>query len=164
MSRKKDLHTKYPDSRPCSCAVCLSYCKRPGWWTVAEASEALAAGYGPRMMLEMSPDLAFGVLAPAYKGCEREFGVRPARDPGCTFLIDDLCELHGTRLQPLECRVCHHERPGLGPRCHAEIGREWNTAAGRALVVTWSNQVNFWERIGTAAQKTDSAPGAMGEP
>ncbi len=147
MSRKKDLPTKYPDSPACSCAVCLSYCRRPGWWTVKEASEALAAGYGNRMMLEMSPDRAFGVLAPAYKGLEMDFGVRPAGDPGCTFLVNDRCELHDTGHQPLECRVCHHARPGMGPRCHADIEREWNTAAGRALVVRWSNATNFWQRM-----------------
>ncbi len=43
---------------------------RPGWWTVQEANEALHAGLGKRMMLEMSPDLSFGVLSPAFKGCE----------------------------------------------------------------------------------------------
>ncbi len=150
VSRKKELRTKYTDSPACSCAVCLSYCKRPGWWTVCEAGEALEAGYGPRMMLEMSPDRAFGVLAPAYKGCEMQFGVRPAGDPGCTFLVNDRCELHDTQFQPLECRVCHHNRPGLGPRCHADIEKEWNTAAGRALVVRWSNQVDFWGRLGSA--------------
>jgi hypothetical protein len=148
MSRKKDLLAKYPDSPACSCDVCIIYCKRPGWWTVAEASNALEAGYGDRMMLEMSPDRAFGVLAPAYKGSERHFGVRPASDPRCTFLVSERCELHGTGYQPLECRVCHHSRPGLGPRCHADIEREWNTAAGRALVVKWSNRTDFWKGMG----------------
>ncbi len=76
-----------------------------------------------------------------------QFGVRPAGDPGCTFLVNDLCELHDTGFQPLECRVCHHDRPGVGPRCHADIEKTWNTSAGRALVVEWSNQTNFWQRI-----------------
>ncbi len=147
MSRKKDLQSKYDESPACSCAVCRSYCRRPGWWTVDEASRALQAGYASRMMLEMSPDRAFGVLAPAYKGCEMQFGVRPAGDPGCTFLVNDLCELHDTGFQPLECRVSHHDRPGVGPRCHSDIERAWNTSAGRALVVKWSNRTSFWQRI-----------------
>lgn len=153
MSCKKDLRTTYPDSVPCSCDVCVSYCKRPGWWTVDEASRALSAGYGDRMMLEMSPDRAFGVLAPAYKGSELNFAVRPARDPQCTFLSNDRCELHGTGHQPLECRVCHHSLPGLGPRCHADIEREWNTGAGRALVVKWSNRTDFWKRMSRTPEK-----------
>ena len=152
MSPKKDMRARYPDSPPCSCDVCISYCRRPGWWTVKEASHALEAGYGNRMMLEMSPDRAFGVLAPAYKGSEMSFGVRPDNNPGCTFLVNDRCELHGRGYQPLECRVCHHTRPGLGPRCHADIEREWNTAAGRALVVEWSNRTDFWNRLGNKPQ------------
>lgn len=147
MNRKRDLKSKYPASSDCTCAVCVSYCKRPGWWTVDEAARALEAGYGERMMLEMSPERNFGVLAPAFKGREMKFGVRPASDPGCTFLSSNLCELHAAGLQPLECRVCHHERPGVGPRCHADIEKQWNTAAGRALVVKWSNTTDFWKRM-----------------
>ncbi len=158
MSRKSDLRTKYPASPDCSCPICVAYCKRPGWWTVAEAARALEAGYGPRMMLEMSPDRAFGVLAPAYKGREADFGVRPASDPGCTFLSNNLCELHGTGLQPLECRVCHHDRPGAGPRCHADLERQWNTAAGRALVVKWSNATGFLRQAQIDPQDTTPKP------
>lgn len=153
LSRKRDLPTKYPDSPACSCNICLRYCTRPGWWTVDEASRALEAGYGQRMMLEMSPDRAFGVLAPAYKGCETEFSTRPPSDPACTFLVDTRCQLHDTGYQPLECRVCHHDRPGMGPRCHADIEKEWNTSAGRALVVEWSNRTDFWRRMTGARQK-----------
>jgi predicted ester cyclase len=46
--------------------VCKSYCRRPGWWTVEEASRAIEKGYGPRMMLEMAPGFRFGVLSPAF--------------------------------------------------------------------------------------------------
>jgi hypothetical protein len=114
---------------------------------VAEADKAIEAGYGHRMMLEMSPDRSFGVLAPAFKGCESAFATNLYFARGCTFLKDDRCELYGSGLQPLECRFCHHERPGLGPRCHADIERDWNTAAGRALVVRWSNLTEFWARL-----------------
>ena len=143
MSRKKDLARKYPPSEPCSCRVCLSFCQRPGWWTIQEAEAALDSGYGHRMMLEMPPERSFGVLAPAFKGNEASFANQLFASRGCIFLRQDRCELHGTGLQPLECRFCHHDRAGLGPRCHADIENEWNTAAGRALVVRWSNQTDF---------------------
>ncbi len=147
MKRKKSLVEKYPPSEPCSCSVCVSYCRRPGWWTVEEAQHAIEAGYADRMMLEMSPDRSFGVLSPAFSGCELQFAMNEYVQRGCTFFKDQRCELHATGLMPLECRYCHHERPGMGPRCHDDIGRDWNTASGRALVVRWSNLTDFWARI-----------------
>jgi hypothetical protein len=123
--------------------VCKGYCKRPGWWTVQEANDAIEAGYAGRMMLEMSPELTFGVLSPAFKGCEKMFAYNEYASRGCTFLVDDGCELHGTGHQPLECRYCHHERAGLGTRCHADIEKDWNSPAGRALIVKWSKLVSF---------------------
>lgn len=145
--RRKSLAEKYPPSEPCSCAVCASYCRRPGWWTVEEAARAIEAGYAGRMMLEMSPDRSYGVLAPAFRGCELRFAEEAYASRGCTFLKEGLCELHGSGLMPLECRFCHHDRAGLGPRCHADIGRQWNTAAGRALLVRWSDATGFWSRM-----------------
>lgn len=144
--RPQTLADKYPPSEPCACEVCLSYCVRPGWWTVTEAERALEAGYGPRMMLEMAPDRSFGVLSPAFKGNELAFAEQLFADQGCTFLKDGLCELFGTGLQPLECRFCHHDRPGQGPLCHAAIEKDWNTPSGIALVVKWSKQTGFWEQ------------------
>jgi hypothetical protein len=151
MPRKKSKHPKnlaekYPPSKPCSCEICLSYCKRPGWWTVEEAARAIDAGYANRMMLEMAPERSFGVLSPAFKGCEGDFALDRCADRGCTFLKENLCELHGTGLQPLECCFCHHDRPGMGDQCHADIEKEWNTPTGRGLVVRWSKQTGFWER------------------
>lgn len=150
------LAEKYPPSKPCACEICVSYCKRPGWWTVEEAAQAIEAGYGSRMMLEMSPDFSFGVLAPAFKGCEVAFALNRYADHGCTFLQDERCELYGTGCQPLECRYCHHDRPGMGPKCHADIEKDWNTPVGRALVVRWSKLTGFWNRlaIGKIAKST----------
>jgi hypothetical protein len=150
MSRKKSLHQRYPPSEPCACEICLSYCNRPGWWTVEEAAAAVEAGYGNRMMLEMSPERSFGVLAPAFKGCEAAYADSLYAGRGCTFLHANRCELYGTGFQPLECRFCHHERAGLGPRCHADIERQWNTSAGRALVVKWSNRGGIGKRLPSA--------------
>ena len=65
---KKTLIKKYPPSEPCTCDVCLAYCARPGWWTVEEAARALDAGYGNRMMLEVAPELTFGVLVSGIQG------------------------------------------------------------------------------------------------
>ncbi len=147
MKRKKPLMEKYPPSEPCTCPICLGFCARPGWWTVEQAEQAIHAGYAKRMMLEMAPDRSFGVLSPAFKGCEGDFALQTMASQGCTFLDQNLCELHGSGLEPLECRFCHHDRPGLGPECHADLERDWNSAAGRALIVEWSKSTGFWKRL-----------------
>ena len=146
MKRKKNIYEKFPPSTPCDCEICQSYCIRPGWWTVAEAAKAMDAGYADRMMLEMAPDLSFGVLSPAFSGCEKSFASNQYKDCGCNFLKEGLCELHGTGLQPIECRFCHHDRPGQGIICHSAIEKDWNTPAGKTLVVKWSNLTGLLER------------------
>ncbi|HOT13352.1 MAG TPA: hypothetical protein PK252_01205 [Bacteroidales bacterium] len=133
------LIEKYSPSGPCSCPTCVSYCKRPGWWTIDQACNALYRGYAARMMLEISPDRTFGVLSPAFKGNEGGVSLQIFSDNGCTFLQNNLCELYSTGLQPLECRFCHHSRRGEGIACHNDIGQEWNSANGQQLV-------NFWYR------------------
>jgi hypothetical protein len=99
------------------------------------------------MMLEMSPDKNFGVLSPAFKGCEENFALQIFADEGCTFLKDNLCELFGTGVQPLECRFCHHNRKGQGEKCHNDIEQDWNTPKGKVLVVKWSNLTGFFEKL-----------------
>lgn len=143
---KSSLAAKYPPSPPCACDVCRDYCRRPGWWTVEEADRAIQAGYGKRMMLEMAPGFSFGVLSPAFKGCEVRFAYNEYASAGCTFLVDDKCELHGTGHLPLECRFCHHDRGGMGPACHADIEKDWDTPAGRTLIVKWSEAVGFMKQ------------------
>jgi hypothetical protein len=145
--QKKSLAAKYPPSKPCACKICVGYCKRPGWWTVAEASRAIEAGYADRMMLELSQDKIFGVLSPAFKGCEQAFATELFVNNGCTFLKNDKCELFDTGYEPLECRYCHHDRRGMGLKCHIDIGNEWNGDEGRALVVYWSKQTDFWKKL-----------------
>ena len=152
MSKKKakpqrTLVEKYPPSEPCSCVTCLGYCARPGWWTVEQAARALDAGYGSRMMLEVAPELTFGVLSPALRGCERSIAANLFAKNGCTFLKNDRCELFATGHQPLECRFCHHDRRGLGPRCHADLEKNWKTSAGQVLVGRWMKQVGLRYRI-----------------
>ncbi len=134
---KRTLIEKYPPSEPCACEICVGYCARPGWWTVEEAARALETGYANRMMLEIAPELTFGVLSPAFKGCERSFATNQFAKNGCTFLENNRCELFGTGHQPLECRFCHHERHGLGPKCHVDLEKDWKTPAGQTLVEKW---------------------------
>ncbi len=146
MVSQKSLVERFPPSDPCACTVCLAYCQRPGWWTVDEAARAIEAGYSSRMMLEMSPDKSFGVLAPAFRGCEGNFALAVYADAGCTFLNDSRCELFGTGVQPLECRYCHHDRANLGTACHLALESDWETPKGRSLVVRWSRETGFLDR------------------
>lgn len=137
---------------------------RPGWWSVEQAAGAIRAGYANRMMLEMSPDRTHGVLSPAFKGCELDFARQVYADRGCTFLQDGRCELFGSGLEPLECRHCHHASPQAGHRCHDEIGRSWNTASGRDLIVVWSRQTGFLERVRPIYPGLSSGPGRTTKP
>ncbi|MEL7603194.1 MAG: hypothetical protein AAGU77_08555 [Bacillota bacterium] len=137
MAHPRPIEARFPPSEPCSCAVCTAYCLRPGWWTVRQAQAAFDAELGGRMMLETSPEHRFGVLSPALRGCEGSLAPRPFPRSGCCFFRRGLCELFGTGFEPLECRFCHHARPGLGAACHAAIEADWNTPAGQALVIRW---------------------------
>lgn len=147
MKIAQKLIKKYPPSKPCSCNICLEYCRRPGWWTVDEATRAMDAGYAGRMMLEMSPDRTYGVLSPAFKGCGGGVALNEFASNGCNFLTNNLCELFGTEFQPLECRYCHHDRKGLGPKCHADIELDWKSAKGMALIAKWGDLTGFWKRL-----------------
>lgn len=139
MKQKKTLADRYPPSPPCACDVCIAYCKRPGWWTVKEAASVIEHGYARRMMLEPSPNRSFGVLSPAFRGNEAYYALNDFAERGCGFQAEDgRCELHGTGLQPLECRFSHHDRPGLGPSCHHDLEKDWDSPAGRALVTKWT--------------------------
>jgi hypothetical protein len=143
-----DLEIKYPASKPCSCDICLTYCQRPGWWTVEQAARAIDAGYADRMMLEISPELTFGVLSPAFKGNEGNIALQIFARQGCTFLRENLCELFGTGLQPLECRFCHHTRRDLGRKCHSDIEKDWCSKKGQKLIIRWNEITLVFERHG----------------
>jgi hypothetical protein len=143
-----DPKIKYLPSEPCTCEICVNYCKRPGWWTLEEANAAIQHGLAMRMMLEISPERDFAVLSPAFKGNECNFAYQIFAQNGCTFLNNGLCELFGTGLQPLECRYCHHSRKGLGIKCHLEIGMQWNSPEGKRLIVSWGNHTGFWQKQG----------------
>jgi hypothetical protein len=149
--RIKDNRTlieKYPPSESCSCKICTNFCIRPGWWTVEEAKKAIEAGLSYRMMLEIPPEYGFGVLSPAFKGNETNYALQINSKNGCTFLKNNLCELYEKNLMPLECRFCHHSRPGQGLKCHLDIEKEWHTANGKKLIIQWGNKTGFWQRQG----------------
>jgi len=145
--RTLSLKEKYPPSEPCSCKICTAYCRRPGWWTVEEAGRAVDAGYGSRMMVEIAPDRTFGVLSPAFRGCEANFALQEYAPFGCTFLLRGLCALHGTGYEPLECLFCHHARKGLGKECHLDLEMDWHTPGGQALVLRWAERYGMRERL-----------------
>lgn len=135
------LTEMFPPSEPCTCDICQNYCKRPGWWTVAQAKQAIESGFAHRMMLELAPEMTFGVLSPAFRGNEGGFALQIFSNNGCTFHKQNLCELFGTGLEPLECRFCHHEREGEGLKCHSAIELDWNTREGQYLVNMWYRQM-----------------------
>lgn len=140
------LEKKYPPSEPCCCDICINFCMRPGWWTVEQAAKAMESGYSKHMMLEIAPDLTFGVLSPAFKGCEGKIALNEYAKNGCNFLKNNLCELHNTSIMPLECRFCHHDKIGMGRQCHLDIEKDWHTSQGQRLVRRWQNLMR-WNSI-----------------
>jgi hypothetical protein len=114
---------------------------------VDEALQALNGGFGSRMMLEVSPDRSFGVLSPAFKGCESLIATNKYALNGCTFMENEKCSLHGSELQPLECRFCHHERQGQGAICHNALEKNWDTPLGRQLVRRWCKMTGLWDLL-----------------
>jgi len=141
------LRQKYPPSEPCGCETCRSFCKRPGWWTVEQADLAVKNRLSGRMMLEISPELTFGVISPAFYGNERKIAQNRYAGNGCNFLKKGLCELHGTAYMPLECSYCHHSRAGTGLQCHSDIEEAWNSIPGQRLVRRWCNIVESREGL-----------------
>ena len=135
--KKIDLSIKYPLSEPCGCEICKGYCLRPGWWTVGQAKKVVESIYCARMMVEVSPERDFGVLSPAFKGCEGGIALQAFSGNGCNFYAGGLCELHPTGLLPLECGFCHHDRVGLGLKCHADLEKDWKREVGSQLVGKW---------------------------
>jgi hypothetical protein len=143
MKKKKSLQLKYPPSGSCDCEICRHYCSRPGWWTVEQTERAIDAGFAKRMMIEMSPELDFAVISPAFKGCEGGMALNLYSNNGCNFYKDEKCELYPTGFVPLECRFCHHERTGMGKKCHSDIEKDWNSEKGQRLVARWIRLVGL---------------------
>jgi hypothetical protein len=45
--------------------------------------------------------------------------------------------------EPCSCEICL----GQGPQCHADLERDWNTPARRALVARWCELTRLWGRL-----------------
>jgi len=99
------------------------------------------------MMLEVAPDFSFAVLSPAFKGCEGYIAINEFASAGCIFYSGGLCEIHASDIQPLECRVCHHESQGMGPKIHRELENEWNTKKGQKVVINWMKEIKFHDKL-----------------
>jgi hypothetical protein len=140
------LLRNYPPSVSCDCGICKSYCKRPGWWSVEQAELAINE-LANRMMLEVSPEFSFVVLSPAFSGNECKAAQNIFAKNGCNFLKEGLCELHSTKHIPLECSFCHHERVGLGIKCHSALESNWHTNRGQRLARSWCNIVGYTEGL-----------------
>jgi hypothetical protein len=90
----------------------------------------------------------FAVLSPAFRGCEGGFALQSVANKGCNFLLSDrMCELHATPFLPLECAFCHHDRIGQGKQCHADLEKDWQSPAGKALVRRWCKQMDWWDLL-----------------
>jgi len=141
------LFEKFKASLACDCDICRDFCKRPGWWTVDQAKNAIKSGLAPRMMMEISPEFNFAVLSPAFYGCEGFIATQEGAQTGCNFQKDGLCELHNTEFLPLECAFCHHDRIGEGEICHKAIEDDWKTFRGQNLVRRWQKKVDFEQKL-----------------
>ena len=137
----------------CSCKKCVSLCERnPGWMTPEEAVKAMAAGHADRLMRdwlepcsEVGNEKKIYVLAPASIGCEGKdapdfelfiiFSGRESKGR-CTFLNNDLCDLHTTNYKPMQCRESMGcAEIGLD---NYEMARMWDNDEGRQAIDLWS--------------------------
>lgn len=143
----KNIYNRYPHSQSCSCEVCKSFCKRPGWWTPEQTKEIIKVGYYNKIMLEISPELTFGVLSPAFKGCEMNIAINLFKENWCTFYHNGLCDLHNTPYLPLECAFCNHDSKGQGQKCHTDIEQLWKSKENQKIIKEWGEMVGLWERL-----------------
>jgi Fe-S-cluster containining protein len=128
---------------PCDCEKCKHECEKvPGWFTPAEATRAIGAGYANRMSLvaEKSPDIAFA-LAPSIVGWE---GKSTAFAFGrCSFLTKEgRCEIHDSGFKPIECRFGYGCRRSAPDYPEPEAMRAlWRTVEGDTAIRLWQSKV-----------------------
>jgi Fe-S-cluster containining protein len=145
----------------CTCETCISYCRRPGWFTPEEAQMAIASGYGKLLMLDYwvsSGDKEdIFLLCPANPGYERQsapevslltmalyaaVGTSNPLYSGCTMLsTDNRCGIHA--IKPLECKVAHHAFPDASTGLHEEIAMLWDNDAAQLIVNQWRKHYAF---------------------
>jgi Fe-S-cluster containining protein len=111
--------------------------------TPDEAEKAIEQGFGARLMADwwVGKDENIFVLCPASLGYEGKdapeislFNLFSGLGQ-CTFLKDNLCEIHDSGFKPLLCRetlCCGEHYPSK-----EQVVPLWNTDRGRALVERW---------------------------
>lgn len=141
--------------RVCDCEQCVRLCRcNPGWFTPAEAIQAMKAGLGHRLMRDwLEPSHKLGnserlyVLAPASLGCEGKEAPELdnyfalllgfAKKGRCTFLENDLCSIHDSGFKPKQCRECLGCQKNNGPDNY-EMARHWDTEEGKQALEMWA--------------------------
>lgn len=156
-----EIRSVIPES-VCECDECQRMCAaRPCWPTPDEALALINAGFSSRLMLDFS-QYGVGVLCPARMGlegrstCEFPLGQCVLQDR------DSRCVLHGLGLKPVEARLVLHGRRG-GPlwktegMVHKAVADEWNTQAGRRLVIVWKRAMRVLEKKKKEEQNENKA-------
>jgi hypothetical protein len=124
----------------CKCIFCIQMCTtRPCWPLPEEAYSLISAGYANRLMADYwdIPSSKKFIIAPALEGWEGM--VAPFNPLGrCAFLTaDNLCELHGAGLKPIEGRIASCRPQISGYELHKEIAKKWDSNFGRMVVKKW---------------------------
>jgi len=126
----------------CRCKECVGMCKRyPCWPLPKEAKELILRGFGEKLMLD-NFEGKWEILCPAMKGYE---GKRIPNSAGiipncCTFLTNDLCDLHDLGLKPLEGREISCKSSLEERGVHTKIAMEWITKEGEEVVTLWKER------------------------
>ena len=124
----------------CNCSKCVDMCKFSPCIPIPQDAERLIeAGYGPRLMASSTIHVKF--LLPAvlqYEGRQKSWPVGQ-----CTFLKNDLCELHVLGLKPTEGKgILHNEglnldKEILDNQLHDAVIASWDTEWGWRVVWAW---------------------------
>ncbi len=120
----------------CSCTACQNMCRTsPCFPTPEQVAELIGGPHEDRFMASRYIDEAhkreWPIVAPKFFAGENGAG-------RCTFLSpENLCELHGQGLKPLEGRLVNHEHianPVLSHALRRSICAQWDSELGRKLL------------------------------
>jgi Fe-S-cluster containining protein len=146
----------------CTCSACVRNCERnPGWMSLEEAEKAIGAGMATRLMRDwLEADGELGNKARIYVLSAASIGHEGTDAPEidfadalmmlmgtewtkgrCTFLKNNLCQIHDSGFKPQQCRESMGCKEEPGPDNFA-MARQWNTEEGRALVARWEKAVS----------------------
>jgi len=139
MKRRRSLPERYPPSEPAP-ATCAWPTGAAGWWTVEQADRALDARVRPAHDAGDGAGDDVRVLSPAFRGCEGGFAENRYARPGVQLPGRQPLPAAWHRPPTARVPVLSHTRPGMGPKCHADIERDWHTPLGRALISEWGRR------------------------